>query len=44
MQELNHPRDEQLASFLDPELGAEELWVGLAEHLDICSKKCAKRD
>lgn len=36
MQELNHPGDEQLASFLDPDLGPEELGQ-LAEHLDICS-------
>jgi hypothetical protein len=36
MQELNHPGDEQLASFLDPELGPEEL-ERLAAHLDICS-------
>jgi hypothetical protein len=36
MQELNHPGDERLASFLDPELGPEEL-ERLAAHLDICS-------
>ncbi len=36
MQELSHPGDEQLASFLDPELGPEEL-ERLAVHLDICS-------
>jgi hypothetical protein len=36
MHELRHPGDEQLASFLDPELGPEEL-ERLAAHLDICS-------
>ena len=35
MQELIHPGDSQLASFLDPDLGPKEL-ERLAAHLDIC--------
>jgi hypothetical protein len=41
MQELNHPSDDQLASFLDPGLAPDEL-ESLVGHLDACSG-CAAR-